>query len=340
MPSNNELATLLKSFKNFVEHQGNLNDHVIDFIAKQDINFPPEVRGGEGGQAHDAKLPTDWVAKREPISGGEAKGREDYGSQTYKRSSGPAQKGDIYLHKHDEYGDQAYKEGEAPHPYPTSESATKHEGYDIEKMPMDEDEEEPKKEEMKKPAMPHEMDEDDEEEDEDEDGEEMKSVLKQIKSLVKQNVAKQDRIDRFITKQQRDLVRKQQEENFNKAVAERVALELKKMHITTPIAAPTLQATEPTTVIKGASPAPGLPDTQSFTAGQMADAFNMPIDDANEFNKQVKALASKGDPDDLKGSFKHLNDLWAASSRKSIGVINYVNPEEYSGYQLKRVKVS
>ena len=131
MASNREMHTLLKSFRDYVDYNSRF---LNEYIANQNINFPPDVRGGEGGQAKAAKLPMNWEEKNDPLSGGDLGTRKEYGSRGWNRKSMPGKTNEQYLHKHEEET-EAYTDGQDKHPYDDGSVKTDMGGYDIEKMP-------------------------------------------------------------------------------------------------------------------------------------------------------------------------------------------------------------
>ena len=333
MTSSN-LYTVLKSFRDYVESNGKF---LADYLANQEVNFPQEVRGGEGGQAKTAKMPMDWPEKLKPLSGGDLGSRKDYGSGGGNKTSS-AKSGDQYLHKDT---DGAYKDGVARHPYNDSPSATDHEGYDIEKMPMDNEEEMENPEEEMKMEHEDEMSEDEMSEDEDKA---IKSVVNQIKSLV----SNQSRFQKQLQKQWSDTRRmalyKQKEEALAVSIAKQVQLELKNLGIEkaiTPggsvIVSKTVEIpTESIIIQKGMMPTLGEPDKASFDKIRLSDTMNMPVEDISDFNAQVNALSKKTDVNDLKDAFNMLNNMMDAGKGKNMGIVNYLNKKDYSGMNMQK----
>jgi len=68
-----------------------------EYITKEyGVNYPPHVRG-EDASAKD--VPSDWVDKLNPITGGESEGRAEYGSAGGNSTKGASQGEDPYIHK-------------------------------------------------------------------------------------------------------------------------------------------------------------------------------------------------------------------------------------------------
>ena len=68
-----------------------------EYITKEyGVNYPPHVRG-EDASAKD--VPSDWVDKLNPITGGETEGRAEYGSAGGNSTKGASQGEDPYIHK-------------------------------------------------------------------------------------------------------------------------------------------------------------------------------------------------------------------------------------------------
>ena len=340
--ADSETKGLLKLFRNYVADNGKF---LSDYIANQEVNFPPDIRGGEGGQAKDAKLPMDWPKKLKPISGGDfgSHDRKEHGTGDWQRSTKEAKTGDPYLHKHmaaDEHGDNAYTEGQATAPY-DSKGPAEHEGYDIEKMPpMDADEDMEEEEEIKEPEENEEVPED-----------EMKALMGEIKSLTKQNMRLQKYLLRKEANQRAATLQKQQAAHFEMAVTQHVESVLKKMGISStptstpdqPVPAMVIKSepikVEPAIVQKATVTTPGIPDAASFDSGQMASFFGRPVDNVGDFTQQVKNLAGSSEVNgDLKGEFDRINKMRSAAQNREYGVIPYVPTEEYSKLKMRFTK--
>ena len=68
-----------------------------EYITKEyGVNYPPHVRGED---ASGKDLPSDWVDKLNPITGGESEGRAEYGSAGGNSTKGASQGEDPYIHK-------------------------------------------------------------------------------------------------------------------------------------------------------------------------------------------------------------------------------------------------
>ena len=334
MASNEEIVNLLKSFQSYMVDQ---RKFLTDYIANQDINFPPEVRGGEGGQAKTAKLPIDWQKKLDPISGGELGDRKEYGTGDKGRSTSQAKTGDPYLHKHAPGEGHAYDEGQSEQPY--TEPEVEGEGYPIEKTPVSYD--------QNAKDMEEDMEEEDEDEEEgeeeekEEDTEEMKSILKSIKKLVKQNASIKNSIMKQIDIKKQAIAKKQYNESFSKAVELQVASVLEKMgitasNVTSPAPVIAVKSEDKAPVLVSKSEVPGVPDTDSFNNIRLADMMGKPLEDIKDFNEQVRKLAGVADPLNFKDDFTKLNKMREMTSGKNVGSMNYLNPDEYSKLQMKR----
>ena len=84
MASNtSELLPILKALREYI-------------VKEYGVNYPPHVRGED---ASGKDLPSDWVDKLEPISGGDTVGRSQHGSQGTKSSRSGSQGTDPYIHK-------------------------------------------------------------------------------------------------------------------------------------------------------------------------------------------------------------------------------------------------
>jgi|TARA_R110000765_G_scaffold362273_1_gene452490 hypothetical protein len=80
-----ELLPILKALREYI-------------VKEYGVNYPPHVRGED---ATGKDLPSDWVGKLNPLSGGDTVGRDSHGSQGTKSSKAAAQGTDPYLHKSD-----------------------------------------------------------------------------------------------------------------------------------------------------------------------------------------------------------------------------------------------
>ena len=78
-----ELLPILKALREYI-------------VKEYGVNYPPHVRG-EDASAKD--LPSDWVDKLNPITGGESEGRAEYGSSGSNSTKGASQGEDPYIHK-------------------------------------------------------------------------------------------------------------------------------------------------------------------------------------------------------------------------------------------------
>ena len=86
MASNtSELLPILKALREYI-------------VKEYGVNYPPHVRGED---ASGKDLPSDWVDKLDPLSGGDTVGRDSHGSQGTKSTRAGAQGTDPYLHKSD-----------------------------------------------------------------------------------------------------------------------------------------------------------------------------------------------------------------------------------------------
>lgn len=84
MASNtSELLPILKALREYI-------------VKEYGVNYPPHVRGED---ASGKDLPSDWVDKLDPLSGGDTVGRDSHGSQGTKSTRAGAQGTDPYLHK-------------------------------------------------------------------------------------------------------------------------------------------------------------------------------------------------------------------------------------------------
>ena len=78
-----ELLPILKALREYI-------------VKEYGVNYPPHVRG-EDASAKD--LPSDWVDKLNPVTGGESVGRDSYGSAGKKSTKTASQGEDPYIHK-------------------------------------------------------------------------------------------------------------------------------------------------------------------------------------------------------------------------------------------------
>ena len=86
MASNtSELLPILKALREYI-------------VKEYGVNYPPHVRGED---ASGKDLPSNWVDKLDPLSGGDTVGRDSHGSQGTKSTRAGAQGTDPYLHKSD-----------------------------------------------------------------------------------------------------------------------------------------------------------------------------------------------------------------------------------------------
>jgi len=84
MASNtSELLPILKALREYI-------------VKEYGVNYPPHVRGED---ASGKDLPSDWVDKLEPLSGGDTVGRSQHGSQGTKSTRAGSQGSDPYIHK-------------------------------------------------------------------------------------------------------------------------------------------------------------------------------------------------------------------------------------------------
>jgi len=78
-----ELLPILKALREYI-------------VKEYGVNYPPHVRGED---ASGKDLPSKWVDKLEPLSGGDTTGRDSHGSQGTKSTRSGAQGTDPYIHK-------------------------------------------------------------------------------------------------------------------------------------------------------------------------------------------------------------------------------------------------
>ena len=78
-----ELLPILKALREYI-------------VKEYGVNYPPHVRGED---ASGKDLPSNWVDKLNPISGGDTVGRDSHGSQGTKSTKAGAQGTDPYIHK-------------------------------------------------------------------------------------------------------------------------------------------------------------------------------------------------------------------------------------------------
>ena len=78
-----ELLPILKALREYI-------------VKEYGVNYPPHVRGED---ATGKDLPSNWVDKLDPLSGGDTVGRDSHGSQGTKSTRAGAQGTDPYLHK-------------------------------------------------------------------------------------------------------------------------------------------------------------------------------------------------------------------------------------------------
>ncbi len=78
-----ELLPILKALREYI-------------VKEYGVNYPPHVRGED---ATGKDLPSNWVDKLDPLSGGDTVGRDSHGSQGTKATRAGAQGTDPYLHK-------------------------------------------------------------------------------------------------------------------------------------------------------------------------------------------------------------------------------------------------
>ena len=300
-----EVLTLLKGFGEYMEDQKKYNTFIenkmnemssfVDkYIANADmeINMPKELKDDKG-EAKNVKLPTDWVDKTEPLSGGDS-GRKDYGSKGGNKSA-QAKSGDPYLYKHDENGEDTEEEP-------------------VEKMPMSYAEDTKDEEEE---DMGHEED-----EDKDITHEEMKMVTKYIKSLAKQNINKQRQLSKQMALKSQLLLKKQEEDRINGIIQKAINEAIGKLVVKSEIPAPTeIKKSEVKEPIfsKSNTPVPGVPDKASFDNINMAEMLGQNVEDIGDFNKQVKSLSGKSTTNSLLGDFKNLNKMWDLAGQKNMG---------------------
>ena len=84
MASNtSELLPILKALREYI-------------VKEYGVNYPPHVRGED---ASGKDLPSNWVDKLQPLSGGDTVGRDSHGSQGTKSTRSGAQGTDPYIHK-------------------------------------------------------------------------------------------------------------------------------------------------------------------------------------------------------------------------------------------------
>ena len=84
MASNtSELLPILKALREYI-------------VKEYGVNYPPHVRGED---ASGKDLPSNWVDKLAPLSGGDTVGRDSHGSQGNKSTRSGAQGTDPYIHK-------------------------------------------------------------------------------------------------------------------------------------------------------------------------------------------------------------------------------------------------
>ena len=84
MASNtSELLPILKALREYI-------------VKEYGVNYPPHVRGED---ASGKDLPSNWVDKLQPLSGGDTVGRDAHGSQGTKSTRSGAQGTDPYIHK-------------------------------------------------------------------------------------------------------------------------------------------------------------------------------------------------------------------------------------------------
>ena len=269
-----------------------------NIMLKQDILFPPDQRGGQGGEARSAKLPTDWVAKKDPISGGEMGAREKYGNVD-SRGEKKAKSGDPYFHKHLPGEGTAYEESQGAVPGYKDGSAHSDIG-DAEHYAIEKDEEEEKDwesdEKQDEEMMEGHKAEAHEDDEEDEDMEEMYkdggtySMMKQIRALLRKDMELTKRA--ISRKTEPRTISKQV--NIEDLVQKGVKAELQRIGIKFEEKA---SKTETAPVPIGGVEFPSTPFGN--------------IEDPTEFRKAVKVMAgpTKMKDDSFKGLFKKLNDL-------------------------------
>ena len=78
-----ELLPILKALREYI-------------VKEYGVNYPPHVRGED---ASSKDLPSDWVDKLNPVTGGETVGRDAYGSAGKKSTKTASQGEDPYIHK-------------------------------------------------------------------------------------------------------------------------------------------------------------------------------------------------------------------------------------------------
>ena len=78
-----ELLPILKALREFI-------------VKEYGVNYPPDVRGED---ASSKDLPSDWVDKLNPVTGGESVGRDTYGYAGKKSTKTATSGEDPYIHK-------------------------------------------------------------------------------------------------------------------------------------------------------------------------------------------------------------------------------------------------